>query len=546
MTMTSRDSGCSSSPSKSHAASLPRLRPGDSPTATLPRPRKQTRIPPPQIPRWHFAAGGGTNKGAPSAAPQQSTRTTQNGFQPRQTTSVTDHSNGLSPSRSEDRYQTSPLPGRSSRPPQCTSSTPAQSPVLPPQTSSQGQDQIPPFDPPFFRLTHDEYRALRKKSHKPPAYKFSDFYLARQLRDLGRGWEGFIRAKKNAGREGRLESFQRQLQAELDETARLRGKALPVGAVSMNAAKDAASKIHLSSASHQRHKTRRPRRNQSPGVSRASVEVGNVENESTNHLQNAQTGRQDPNVSHAGHSPELGEGPSDEEPQRSHTDHPDDCSPYIPMDRPRPRRVDKMPDYRIRTIDEAEREAEREASPDSQPRQPSPSPREIYDALRPEFIQFICEWQGCRAVLNNLSRLKKHVGVVHGYEARKKLRCRWGTCGQFEDGDLATPVAFATIAELDDHVESRHMASLMWHMGDGRKGLGFVVDPSDDCPPYLLWNGIQVTPSVTGQEVETLAECRQRKGRLKEFLSTCNLAADPEMAPESEGSDEDEHMTSLW
>lgn len=147
-------------------------------------------------------------------------------------------------------------------------------------------------------------------------------------------------------------------------------------------------------------------------------------------------------------------------------------------------------------------------------------------------------------MLNNLSILRNHVGVVHGPEARKKLRCRWGACGQFEEGDLAAPVAFATIEDLDHHAQSRHMVSLMWHMGDGRKGMGIVVDQSghDDCPSYLFWNGKQVTPSVKDQKMETLEERRQRKERLRVFLASCGLAGGSEMDLESDCPDEDEDI----
>lgn len=159
-------------------------------------------------------------------------------------------------------------------------------------------------------------------------------------------------------------------------------------------------------------------------------------------------------------------------------------------------------------------------------------------AQLPTFVRFPCEWHGCRAVLSNLDRLKRHIGIAHGHEARRTLRCRWDACGQLPDEDddmnpVATPASFATIGELDEHVGTLHVRSVMWRLGDGPRGdkggylgdLGVVPgqDSSAGEPPrYLFWAGEQVTPWIKDQRIETPAERRQRKRRLDEFRDNLN------------------------
>jgi hypothetical protein len=81
------------------------------------------------------------------------------------------------------------------------------------------------------------------------------------------------------------------------------------------------------------------------------------------------------------------------------------------------------------------------------------------------------------------------------------------------------------------------MESMKWHLGDGRLGQGLVVrDSGTGDTSYLYLNGKQVTPSVTNQRTETLAEWRARKERLKEILLKAALNA----PSDSEGLDNDD------
>ncbi|PHH89844.1 hypothetical protein CDD83_5111 [Cordyceps sp. RAO-2017] len=149
--------------------------------------------------------------------------------------------------------------------------------------------------------------------------------------------------------------------------------------------------------------------------------------------------------------------------------------------------------------------------------------------MRPQFVDFICEWAGCRAELHNLDTLRRHVYVVHG---RHALRCRWGRCGaaaEVEDGK-EEPVA-AAAADPDEfrrHVEERHLVPLAWHVGEGPQnsiagkgsgGGGECCLNNDSVPDFLKdAHGNQVTPSIRDQQVEDRVTWRMNRRRLKELL----------------------------
>ncbi|PSR93977.1 hypothetical protein BD289DRAFT_451542 [Coniella lustricola] len=189
----------------------------------------------------------------------------------------------------------------------------------------------------------------------------------------------------------------------------------------------------------------------------------------------------------------------------------------------RPRRVQAKPDYRIRKM----RELARDANPNKRIRSPSPSAREIYERLQPSFVQLVCEWRDCGAMLNNMDTLRRHIGVAHGQQASKERTCQWGTCQKEEaelgEGELLEPgsrITFATLQALGDHVEQDHMTPLYWHMGDGRTGGGIVFqDVIKKTPKYLLCEGFQITPSIKDQKIETIGEWRARKALLREMLA---------------------------
>lgn len=199
----------------------------------------------------------------------------------------------------------------------------------------------------------------------------------------------------------------------------------------------------------------------------------------------------------------------------------------------RPKRVQSKPDYRIRKV----RELAREANPNKRIRSPSPSARDIYDKLQPRFIQLVCEWKGCAAILNNMNILRKHIGVAHGKEAGEERICQWGSCrqpesvlGRGEDLESGSRVAFATVQELGDHVDDDHLTPLYWHMGDGRAGDGIVFQEVIKKPAkYLLCEGFQITPSVQGQKIETITEWRARKALLREVLASALCEAPGEV-----------------
>lgn len=185
--------------------------------------------------------------------------------------------------------------------------------------------------------------------------------------------------------------------------------------------------------------------------------------------------------------------------------------------RPRPKRVEARPDYRVRK--------KREKYPKKrQFRSPSPTPREIYDGLDPLFVHFICEWEGCRAELDSFAKLKKHIVVAHGDQLRGTKQCRLGKCSHLNDDatDMAAlPRVFASVEDLLCHLDSCHLDPILWQTGDGRHGHGILTKepPTQEYAPYLFWNGYQATPSIRDQKFETKAELRERQRKLDNIIA---------------------------
>lgn len=416
---------------------------------------------------------------------------------------------------------------------------------------------------PFFRLTDEELAAFRRKHRKGPTYvSFSDYSIAQELDRLGRGWEGHVRAMRVAEQEGRLEEFWRLFQDE--RRLMSTGLPLPLGAISMQAAADATER---SSKTARRQTEQLPDHDRAkangskelgmkavglqPGIGTdlgtapvAPEDQGDEGSDKYTRDKRApdstyEFSKIDPTElglipSHSADEyqpPEL-TAMSKADAQHRHRGRPKGSKTHTVslssvVDRPRPRRVETRPDYRIRRI--------RERHPELPPKPPSPTPRDLYDHIQPRFLQFKCEWTDCKAVLNNLPNLQKHVGIVHGHEARATLCCSWGKCGR--DDSTGVLKVFSSIEELDVHLQSLHMESMKWHLGDGRLGQGLVVKESGMGDiSYLYSNGKQVTPSVTNQRTETLAEWRVRKERLKEVLLKTALNA----PSDSEGLDNDD------
>jgi len=155
------------------------------------------------------------------------------------------------------------------------------------------------------------------------------------------------------------------------------------------------------------------------------------------------------------------------------------------------------------------------------PKAPSPSPRALFASLKPKFLIFSCDWQGCPAELHNLVTLRRHVHVVHCKTQSAPYHCLFAKC---------TPEAldeFDGIEKLIDHIEAEHIIPYAWHLGDGPKvsPLFRPLTPNvaDKLPDYLFDNnGNQVTQSVKDQDIETFVEWRARRRKLKEALRRMN------------------------
>lgn len=147
-------------------------------------------------------------------------------------------------------------------------------------------------------------------------------------------------------------------------------------------------------------------------------------------------------------------------------------------------------------------------------------PRMIYDQLRPKFIAFLCEWQGCPAELQNLETLRKHILVVHG----RNGTCLWGKCA---DGPQ---LKLSPGGEFEKHVENTHLVPFAWHVGDGPRNTSAMApaptpaekgeDAADNLPAYLFdGEGNQVTPSVLHQEFENMDEKKVRRRKLHQIMT---------------------------
>ncbi|KND92469.1 hypothetical protein TOPH_02684 [Tolypocladium ophioglossoides CBS 100239] len=151
------------------------------------------------------------------------------------------------------------------------------------------------------------------------------------------------------------------------------------------------------------------------------------------------------------------------------------------------------------------------------PKPPSPPPGAIYHSLKPQFVEFLCEWTGCKAELHNLDTLRRHVYAVHDRGDRRA--CSWGKCGSMEPARQ-----FSDAEQFISHVEEAHLVPFAWHVGDGPRndaesGSRAVNGLEDEIPNFLKdVEGNQVTPSIRDQEVEDLATWRVNRRRLKELL----------------------------
>lgn len=131
----------------------------------------------------------------------------------------------------------------------------------------------------------------------------------------------------------------------------------------------------------------------------------------------------------------------------------------------------------------------------------------------PKYVRFLCEWPSCKAELQNIETLKKHIRVVHG--RADPLVCKWAGC------DGRSP-EFTQDYEFQDHVDEEHLVPFVWHVGDGHRNEKLMVKlekASDEVPAYLFGaDGEQVTPSVEDQEIEDFLTWRENRRRLRQIL----------------------------
>ncbi|KAG6367623.1 hypothetical protein INS49_001816 [Diaporthe citri] len=292
---------------------------------------------------------------------------------------------------------------------------------------------------PFFSLTNQELNTLRRNMGKGASYKqFRDITVARELDRLGRGWDGYLRARDMAEEEGKTDEFWRHISLELN--AVLSTTQFRPGAISIETAALVAQSNYTASIGRMR-----------PEI---AAEIRRMRVRSRSNLPDSGLAGPDSDscdstiVGLPSCSPPVPEADS----QFCQRGSPD------PVPVSRPRRVLKRPDYRIPPLFESSPEPP--SSPDLPPRTPSPTPREIYNRTRPKFIQYSCEWNGCKASLKDLKTLKKHIHIVHAKEARDTLCCGWGSCV------TNTPRAYESPEDLENHFEIFHLEPLKWSLGD--------------------------------------------------------------------------------
>lgn len=179
------------------------------------------------------------------------------------------------------------------------------------------------------------------------------------------------------------------------------------------------------------------------------------------------------------------------------------------------------------------------------PKVPYPEPHHLFRTIRPSFVAFACEWQGCAAELHNLATLRRHLHIVHNPKARskskqpldvKKHECRWVKCATAVNGAL--PMQFGSEEAWLAHLEVAHLIPCAWHIGEGPRNEGDCWKPKDvdQVPTFLLdKDGNQVTPWVRYQQEEDLVTYYNNRRKLKELL----IQRDAKFASDSEDDDDD-------
>ncbi|KAI0970793.1 hypothetical protein F4678DRAFT_103669 [Xylaria arbuscula] len=198
--------------------------------------------------------------------------------------------------------------------------------------------------------------------------------------------------------------------------------------------------------------------------------------------------------------------------------------------------------YRKRETRAAEAQAQGQSQGQAQevkrrgrpPRPPEPALRERYLQSKPSYVPFKCEWDMsensqqepslCPAELQNMDTLRRHVLYIHG--DIDPLVCRFSHCK-----DLNPPLSFETDEEFESHMDKKHFASFLWHMGEGcqNNGIGDLKKKPNKLPAYLFdKHGNQVTPSVADQQLETDAQHKERRRKLRKLIHQQNENAPSE------------------
>lgn len=322
--------------------------------------------------------------------------------------------------------------------PLSSSPVPSHDPFAPAPSTSQ----------PFFSLTKQELKTLRRNMGRGASYNhFRDITVARALDRLGRGWDGYLRARDNAEEEGKTDNFWRHFSLELNTV--LSTRQFPPGSISIETAALSAQSNYTASTGKMRPES--------------AAEIRRMKARSRSNLPDSGPAGPDSDLcdSTIVRLPSCSPPAPDAESQVRQRGSPD------PVPVSRPRRVLKRPDYRIPPLFEGSPEPP--SSPDPPSRTPSPTPREIYNRTQPKFIQYPCEWNGCKASLNNLKTLRKHFRIVHAKEAKDTLPCDWGICG------TNTPRMYESPEDLENHFKTFHLELLKWLLGDGHKSDGVVA-----------------------------------------------------------------------
>ncbi|KAJ3569119.1 hypothetical protein NPX13_g6190 [Xylaria arbuscula] len=163
------------------------------------------------------------------------------------------------------------------------------------------------------------------------------------------------------------------------------------------------------------------------------------------------------------------------------------------------------------------------------PRPPEISFRERYLQSKPSYVSYKCEWDmsegsqrqkssTCPAELQNMDTLRRHVFLIHG--DMDPLICRFSHCKDHEP-----PLEFQTEEEFESHMEKKHFANYLWHLGEGcqNNGIWTLKNKPDKLPTYLFdKQGKQVTPSIADQQVESEVQHKKRRRKLRRLLQQQN------------------------